>query len=125
MQYMDSLDPAYQLYFTRRLAIEFAIVDGCYKMEWDSNRGVRRVRTAGGGGRLDSERRGHGKEVSRTICRCGVTSQFLESQDVCRDCCCVRDDRFMHDTECEGNVQSSTSSARHASNLMPWKKGTE
>ena len=66
-QNIDSLDAAYQLYFTRRLAIEFAIVDGCYKMEWDSIR-CGQTRREGG----------MGKEVSRTICRCGITSQFLE-----------------------------------------------
>ena len=44
MQYMDSLDPAYQLYFTRRLAIEFAEVDGCYRIQV----GIRHVRVAAG-----------------------------------------------------------------------------
>ena len=44
VQHMDSLDAAYQVDFTRRLAIEFAEVDGCYRIQV----GVRHVRVAAG-----------------------------------------------------------------------------
>ena len=64
VQNIDSLDAAYQLDFTQRLAIEFAIVDGCYKMEWDSNRWGQ---THAHGGRGWSFRLGEKRERERGV----------------------------------------------------------
>ena len=104
MQHLDSLDTADQVDFTRRLAIEFAEVDGCYETGGEEGG---QTRAPAAGERVLKEV-GAQKEVSRTICRGGVTSQVLELQNVCRDClfvCVVNESAFMHDMGGERTVE--------------------